>query len=163
MLVKPHRYTNQRINMTGKIVISIPYSGTRFLRRRLEIPESAHVYTPWKRLMELIEGKKILAPIRNPADNWNSWARRWPKDQPIEKQVGTFVRCWYTMHALTLIRDIEWYPIDIPELRNESIKDWSPVGHDDPGDNKHPFETDFIYDLPFVKQFYKYGEKYATV
>ncbi len=133
------------------IIVSIPYTGTRFLKKHLNIQESVHTYTPWTRLLELVDGRTIIAPLRDPAKNWTSWARRWT-DELLDHQIRVFVQSWYTMHALTLICDVDFIPVDLQQ--DDRITDWTPIGDEDTGSLVYKFRTDFLYNLPFVQKYY---------
>jgi hypothetical protein len=90
----------------------------------------------------------IIAPIRDPKAVWVSWSRR-------GKTELEFMRSFYTMHALSLIREIDFIAVDLKQdLR---ITDWTPIGEDDPGKTfpVQNFDCRPLYQLPFVKQFYE--------
>jgi hypothetical protein len=64
------------------------------------------------------------------------------------------------MHALTLVREIDFIAVDLQE--DPRITDWSPIGHNDNGEAKHPdIKLSHIYKLPFVERFYdgSFGNK----
>ncbi len=132
--------------------MSVPYSGTRFLMRNLGIMQRVHTYTPWNELMEILEGKTIITPMRDPAKNWLSWARRWPKDKPIDHQIVQYTRAWHVLHAVSLIKELDVIPVDLQQ--DKRVSNWIPVGDGDPGDNIHALNTDSIYELPIVQKYY---------
>lgn len=138
------------------IIVSIPHTGTRFLKERLGIDKHIHTIVDWDSLMREIEGKYIIAPLRNPKDVWMSDVRRWLK-WDAEDNVSRFVAAWYVMHALTLFRDIDFIPVDLQQ--DDRITDWTPVsGELDRNNKKHPqICLRRIYALPFVERYYGNG------
>jgi hypothetical protein len=58
------------------------------------------------------------------------------------------------MHAVTLWRQVDFIAVDLRD--DERIRNWEPVGDTDPGNAVHPaIDLTFLYDLPFVKAFYR--------
>lgn len=136
----------------GVIVVSVPYTGTRFLRERFGTKLSVHTFTPWDRLLEIIQGHKVVVPLRRPEDNWQSWARRWRQDEPIDHQIGEFNRSWYKLGMLDQVMELDLIPVDLQE--DSRIQNWDPVGKEDSGDNKHPYDVSHLYELRFIKKYY---------
>ena len=77
--------------------------------------------------MEAVEGKEIIAPLRDPISCWASTVRRWlkPKDKV---NLPNFIRAWYMMHALTLVREVNFIPVDLKLENKYGITDWTPIG-----------------------------------
>jgi len=137
-----------------EIVVSIPHSGTRFLKERLSI--DAHVHTNifgWDALIRETKGKKLVAPLRDPQAVWKSTVRRYNKWDATDN-ISNFFNSWFMMHALSLIRDIEFIPVDLQI--SDRITDWTPVGGEEDQCNTKCYPTCLrrIYVLPFVQKYY---------
>jgi len=134
------------------IIVSIPHTGTRFLRRRMRTKRYIHVTEPWDKLVETLTGREVISPLRSPQSVWRSYSRRWvDPDSPIDT-IG-FINNWYTMHTLTLFFDIDFIPVDLQQ--DKRITDWSPIGERDAGDAVHPdIDLSKVYQLPFVQKWY---------
>ena len=142
--------------MTHNLIISIPHTGTRFLRDQLGIDRFIHTARSWDFIMKEIEGKKLIAPLRSPKACWKSATRRQQKGRIFD--IAKWVRSWYIMHALTLIRDIEF--VIIERRTDPRVENWAKVGQNDPGDNKSVPAIDLkpIYALPFVRPHYSISD-----
>lgn len=138
----------------GRIIVSVPYTGTRFLRERLGIKQSVHTYTPWNRLLEIIDGHEVITPLRDPQANWHSWARRWDYAEDYDQQIARYNMCWFVLHSLSLIKDIDFIPVDLPNLRDSRIQDWTPVGNEDAGNLEHYYNAEALYNLPMIQKYY---------
>ena len=137
-----------------EIVVSIPYSGTRFLKERLGITEHVHtIIFGWDALIRETEGKKLVAPLRDPKAVWESTVRRYNRWDATDN-IPIFFTAWFMMHALSVIRDIEFIPVDLQI--SDRITDWTPIGGEEDMCNTkcYPMCLRRIYSLPFVKQFY---------
>jgi hypothetical protein len=150
------------IDKENTILVSIPYTGTRFLKERLGLKRTTHTTANWESLLGLVKGRKIIAPLRDPKSCWRSTVRRMTNTNTRDfKNVAGFFKAWYQMHSLTLLYDVDFIPVD---LRQDSrIQDWEPVGNDDRGENEKAPDVHLreLYELPFVKQFYSLGKNYA--
>jgi hypothetical protein len=137
--------------MSEPLIVSIPHSGTRFLRTRLGIREIKHTIEHWPCLLKATEDRHIISPIREPMSVWASY---WHYNRDVALQL--YFRAFYTMHALTLVREIDWIAVDLQY--DPRIENWEPVS-DNPSrpDPHYPPDFRHIYDLPFVQQFYKKG------
>jgi len=135
------------------IIVSVPHTGTRFLKKRLGIKDHIHTVALWEHLLEKTEGRTIISPLRNPVSVWRSTTRRWvTPDIPLDTH--SFLRSWYMLHALSLVRDIDFIAID--KQQDERITDWAPVGKGDEGRAVHPdIDLKPLYELPFIKEFYQ--------
>lgn len=136
------------------IIVSIPHTGTRFLKDRLGIEEHVHTNANWVRILERVNGKRIVSPLRSPYQVWRSWCRR--RDEPsINNWVGHFFASFYQMHALDQMFDIDFVCVDKRE--DERIEDWSRVGDGDPDHVKwklHRVDLRVLYKIPFVNEHY---------
>jgi hypothetical protein len=144
------------------VIVSIPHTGSRFLSARLAIDEIVHTELSWSELIKKTAGKVLVSPLRRPEDVLKSAVRRTPPELPLD--VAGWFHCWYMMHALTLIRNIDF--IVLEDMEDPRIFDWSPVGKDDKGslapDGRPmyhdrpvpPLPLDKIHELPFVRARY---------
>jgi hypothetical protein len=149
------------------IIVSIPHTGTRFLKERLGIEKSVHTHSKWESLYKQVEGKQIIAPLRHPNDVWESWARR--KNPPGTGRkahdsvmepfpYATFFSAWYNMHTLDMMFDVDFICVD--KCDDPRITDWTPVGDGDKGSVVRPAtELLPLYYLPFVRSRYGSWQK----
>lgn len=140
--------------MTPDIIVSVPHSGTRFLKERLSIAHHCHTHTNWRKLYEEIQGKHIIVPLRRPDEVWRSWCRRRDPDSVL-MWVGAFFQGWCILHTLDQMYELDFICIDKQEdLR---ISDWSKVGDgDENGPRWKLLKVDLrpLYKLPFVQEHY---------
>lgn len=140
------------------IIVSIPHTGSRFLRERLGIEEIIHTELSWRELVNKTAGLgDLVSPLKPPMAVLKSAVRRTPPELAFD-QAG-WIHNWYMMHALSMIRTINF--IDLLAQDDPRITDWSPVGHNDGGnrpmyDDRPMPDMDLgrIYELPFVKRRY---------
>lgn len=139
-------------SMTSDLIVSIPQTGTRFLRERLGVRDFVHTIESWEQLVGKTEGRNIVSPLRSPAACWASSTRRWTTSRPFDTEL--WLHSWYMMHALSLVRDIDF--IVIEKRDDPRISDWSKVGDRDEGKNRSIPDIGLrhIYELPFVKARY---------
>lgn len=155
-------------------VVSVPFSGTRFLRHTLSIPKSVHTYMDPTRILEYIQGVDLFViPLRDPRTNWVSWARRWPeKGKTWDKRIAEFERAWLGMawflegvlnsdNATVLV-----YPLDQmtnvgSRLADDASKhnleykpDVPKIGNEDHGSNTYEYDVSHIYKYDFVRRYY---------
>jgi len=145
--------------MTSSLVVSIPHTGTRFLKARLGITEHIHTIVYWDSLMrEVNKYDHIVAPLRDPSAVWQSTYRRWLKPDAHDN-LHRFIAAWYMMHALTLVRDVDFIPVDLK--LDPRITDWEPVTGELERNNKIKPNLCLmsIYALPFVAQYYSIRPK----
>ena len=136
------------------VVVSIPYTGTRFLKTRLRILRHVHTTCSWQQITSEVADYNIIAPLRDPKDCWDSATRRW-RDLTTPFDVSRFIQGWMMMHAVTLWRQVDFIPVDLQH--DKRITDWTPIGDTDPGKATRyepAIDLKFIYELPFVKQYY---------
>lgn len=135
------------------IVVSVPHTGSRFLRERLGLRKIIHTTKEWTYLWSVVEDKKLYAPLRDPRQTWLSHMRRSPHSRPFN--ICEWVGAWFKLHALSLVKEIEFIPIEKQD--HPLITDWSPVGHwDGDSDSGWMPEPDLkaIYDIPIIKKHY---------
>lgn len=136
------------------VVVSIPYSGTHFLKHHFG-GHCIHATGCWSSLMMRLQRKKpdahIYVPVRRPEHVWTSWTRR--KENP---DIAHFMSGWYNLHALSLVRYVDF--IDIDARDDPRISDWTPRGN-----LKHyPYEArelptrfrNVLHCIPFVQERY---------
>ena len=148
--------------MTSKpipnFVVSVPYTGTRFLKARFGGLSHVHTYTNWWDLLKACEGKILVAPLRDPSLVWASWCRRrigGNNKDPL-KVLGDFLHAWFKLHLLHERFEIQYVCVD--KKHDPRIKDWRPVGAGEfagspPG--YHQVDLRPIYDMPFIQTRYK--------
>lgn len=140
------------------LIVSIPHTGSRFLRERLGIEEIVHTERNWHDLINKTAGHHLIAPLRNPMSVLSSAVRRTPPELIMFDEAG-WIHNWYMMHALTLIRQVDF--IVLEHESDPRITDWSPVGHNDDGERPiynrplPPMDLGKIYELPFVVAAYR--------
>ena len=155
------------MNPDDSVIVSIPFSGTRYLRQALNIPRCAHTYVPPERLLEYVESAtNIVVPLRRPEDNWASWARRWPEGKPWDRRIAEFERAWIGMAWFleymsseivweaavdtTVKTTIKLYPdYKFPE------SDFPQIGSEDEGNNSYDYDVSHLYRYSFIKEYYK--------
>ena len=136
------------------IIVSIPHTGTRFLKERLGIEEHIHTHTNWRTLWGRVENRTIIAPLRRPDHVWRSWCRR--RDGPeIANWCGSFFMAWGIMHTLDQMMEVEFVCLDKKE--DPRISDWSRIGDGDSYHARwklHKADLRSLYKLPFVHRHY---------
>lgn len=154
------------------VIVSIPYSGTRYLRSALNIPKSVHTYVPPDVMMEYIgDARYIFAPLRQPESNWAAWARRWPHGKPWDRRIAEFERAWMGMAWICNEYDVQFIPLDHdvgPRLLTGAqelvgLVPFEPekrFGEDDEGSNSYDYNVKHLYRYNFVKQYYTYKENH---
>ena len=140
--------------MTHKIIISVPHSGTRFLKKRLGIEQHVHANANWLKLVEDIGDKQIIAPLRSPESVWRSWCRRRHSDD-LTNWVAQFFASWFVLHALDQLYDIDYICVDKRE--DSRITDWTKVGDQDENHGQwklHKVDLRPLFKLPLVQKHY---------
>lgn len=139
--------------MLDAIVVSIPHTGTRFLKERLGIEHHVHTHKSWEIICKEIAGKRLVSPLRHPLNVWKSWAKR---HRVTRFPYIGFAASWYLMHTLDMLYEIDF--IDLEVKTDPRIKNWSRVGDDDVEvtveDTLPPGDFNQLYKLPFVQRFY---------
>ena len=136
------------------IIVSIPHTGTRFLKERLGIEDHVHTHTNWNALWKQIHNRSLIAPLRNPTSVWRSWCRR-RDDGDVLRWAPHFFASWYVMHTLDQMLDVEFVCIDKQE--DQRITDWGKVGDADQshaGWKLHRVDLRVLYKIPFVQRHY---------
>lgn len=148
-------------------VVSIPHTGTRFLREVLTT-NSNHVGGGWQKKDNIFQMCHVFSPMRNPTAVWDSWMKRLGSGGRSLKQ---FNLCWEDLGRLDRCYPVHFIHLDLPdrdnelgaasELLGESLTaNWaSMVGHaptrvwDGPVPVKPDWEM--IYRLPMIRGFYQ--------
>lgn len=131
------------------VIVSIPFSGTRYLRQALSIPKCVHTYVPPNRLMEYIGGAtRFVVPLRDPKENWKSWARRWPEGKPWDKRIAEFERAWMGMAWF-----LQCYEAEVLTIDDFPKSDIPMIGKEDEGNNSYLYDVSHIYKYDFVKEY----------
>jgi hypothetical protein len=147
---------SQSIELTtpDSIVVSIPHTGTRFLKERLGIADHIHTIANWVKLKDRIQDKQIIAPLRSPPAALRSWCRRRAQDQVLN-WIGSFFHAWHIMHALDQLYEIDFICVDKQD--DPRITDWTKVGDEDQSSahwKPHSVDLRHLYKLPFVQRHY---------
>lgn len=152
-----------------RVIVSIPYSGTRFLQHSLKTPRCAHTYNPPERLSAYVsDAQHVVVPLRRPEDNWASWARRHPDGVPWDKRIAEFERSYMGMAWFLQTTDKEVHIIKIgePTTRHELVEVSKVLGVDpaletdkkgstDEGDKIYEYDVSHLYKIyKFVKENY---------
>lgn len=110
---------------TSRIVVSVPGSGTRFVKERLNVETSWHTWENWDHLRKQCDQADVLyIPIRQPQKVFESWVKNGRFGGPRHL---LWYKAWYQLNMLYLL-----YPsaevICVDKKNSELIKDWRPVG-----------------------------------
>lgn len=145
-------------NVEREIVLSVAHSGTRFLMKRLDIPDHCHTHWEWDKIMDTLKGRKPVVAMRDPAEVWKSWCgRRNAEGQHLNKKIsyegGVFFLSYGLLHALDQLMDMDVVCVDKQE--DQRIRDWDRIGawHQKPADIL-PINLKPIYELPIVRRYY---------
>jgi len=137
------------------IILSVPHTGTRFLKERLGIEHHVHANSGWQGMFEFCQDREaIYVPLRRPHEVWRSWCRRHYGRDPLE-WVGHFMAGWFHINALEQLFELDFIAVDRPG--DPRISDWSRVGKYDgrPTDWKlHKVDLRILYTLPYIKRHY---------
>lgn len=140
--------------MTSKIIVSVPHSGTRFLKKRLGIKDHVHANANWVKLWEEVEGREVIVPLRKPPSVLRSWCRR-RADRELVNWIAQFCASWFILHALDQMMELDYICID--KCEDPRIDDWTKVGDEDGSHVRwklHKVDLRPIYKLPFVDRHY---------
>lgn len=152
-------------------MISIPYSGTRFLKKTFKISQNCHSFAEPPLLISYVgDRENIVVPLRRPEDNWKAWARRWPKHKPWDDRIAGFERSYLGMYwVLEYFKDRNIIIIPLDLLDNQAteleriardnglryIPVEERVGETDEGDNWYDYDVKKVYRYNYIKQHYK--------
>lgn len=140
--------------MTHKIIVSVPHTGTRFLQKRFGIAHHVHTHSNWVKIMNEIQDRQIVSPLRHPKDVWRSWCRRRHADD-LTNWVSQFFIAWGNLHTLDQMYDIDFVCVDKGE--DSRITDWQKVGDTD-GDSAqwklHKVDLRPLMKLPMIQRNY---------
>lgn len=132
------------------MILSVPHSGTRFLKDRLGDPDHAHTHWGWDRISTALAACDCppIVPLRSPADVWNSWCRRNPDNFPYCE----FFLAWGQLHALDMMMELDVICIDRQD--DPRIDDWTPTGVYDAGQGILPIDLRSLHNLPIVERYF---------
>lgn len=153
-MVEQSQSTVLTISKKDPIIVSIPHTGTRFLKDRLDIEHHIHTHTNWVTLYERVKNKHIIVPLRNPSTVWRSWCRR-KDEEEVLNWAPQFFASWYIMHTLDQLFDLDIICID--KQVDERITDWGKVGDSDNSHAKwklHKVDLRVLYKIPLVQRNY---------
>jgi len=148
------------------IVVSVPHTGTRTLRGLLGAP-GWHVFG--EDFEKMVEGKRLIAPLRDPTEVWASFCRRRGTGHAVA--LSRYDESWMALAGWDAVYDITYVPVDIPGVRDDIMAelgveniDWDrKAGHLSEEDLLacKGYEGDWIekdigwvYDLSFIRKFY---------
>lgn len=135
--------------------MSVPHTGTRFLKERLGIDAYYHVWLKWPDVMRRAWGaSKVYVPLRHPEDVYKSWIKR----ERLGDKSGPWrwYMAWYTLQALDDRLDLDVICVDKQE--DPRIKDWERVGFREPPAKQthfHDVRWDVLFQLPIVSRHYE--------
>lgn len=135
-----------------KIVVSVPHSGTRFIRKRLGVEDYIHTSASWEKLWQEVKGREIVVPLRSPSTVWRSWCRRESGRDVLQWSPGFFV-AWTVLHALDRLFELDVICIDTQQ--DPRIADWTAEGDKDAsgtGWKLHKVDLRPLYKLPIVAE-----------
>lgn len=137
-----------------RTIVSVPHSGTRFLKERLGIETHVHTNCNWNALWERVHNKEIIVPLRSPDAVWRSWCRR--RNHPdIGKWVASYFISWGMMHTLDQLLELDFICVD--KANDPRIDNWERIGDKDEsvaGWKLHNIDLRPIYKIPLVQRHY---------
>lgn len=132
----------------SRVVVSVQHTGSRFLCERLGIHTNDIIHTnqPLTSVIEKIDGRDIITPLRHPKDVWHSWCKRGKADSNL------FLFSWARLNTLCFLTPIDFIAVDKQE--DSRITDWTKVCHN-PKEAECP-EVDLrgIMKMPFIRGHY---------
>ena len=150
------------------IIISVPHTGTVFLREVLYCNYfHCDDLTPEK-LAETVEGKIVVSPLRDPVDVWRSWVKREGTGLQLPRE--RFTENWKRLAQMDRDYDVHYVCVDRPE-RDEQLRvvekklsdprriskrlhtDWKPLNSVSGEVSEKP-EIDWVYELDPVRKYY---------
>lgn len=141
-----------------RLIVSVPHSGTRFLKSRFGWRDHRHTITSYERLISDIEAwdHKIIIPLRHPQDVLRSWFSRQKHRQTY--WLTQFVMAWTHLQHVHDACDSEVVTIEGQD--HFEITDWTPVGDTDKKYDNCVEKADYIditpiFALPIIQQRYK--------
>lgn len=145
------------------MIVSVPHTGTRFLKERLAIKDHIHTHTRCGTVLKRVKNRQLIAPLRAPADVWGSWCRRAGEKEPL-MWAPSFFAAWFVMYALDLTFGVDFICIDKQE--DARITDWSIVGAKEPKYARgklHGVDLSVLFSIPFLQQHYPSMSAYDVV
>jgi hypothetical protein len=137
------------------VILSVPHTGTRFLKERLGIEHHVHANSGWMGMYDFcLDREAIYVPLRRPHEVWRSWCRRHYGREPLE-WAGQFFAGWFNVNALSKLFPVEFIAVDRPG--HPLIDDWTRVGQFEgrATDWKlHKCDLRIIYTLPYIVDIY---------
>lgn len=140
-----------------KLIVSVPHTGTRFLKQRLKVVEHCHTTNSYDRLWDTIEkyDRRVIIPLRHPQDVVRSWITR-DKHKQLGWQVQ-FGLAW--THLQYIYERCSAEVICVDKQEHPDIEDWTPIGNFDQKRNDGA-EADHIgiyhiFQLPIVHENYE--------
>jgi len=151
-------------------VVSVPYSGTRFTKDSLNLDQSIHSFADPGRFYQYLSKYDILdlvIPLREPADNWKAFARRWPEFKSMNDCIGKYNRSWAGMAWILSDPVFNFHVVNIKsptikedlkkiadKLELDFVDDVEQKGQNDEGLREYEYDVRHIYDYKFVKKYF---------
>ena len=131
------------------MILSVPHSGTRFLKDRLSDPEHCHTHWSWDRITERLSScdQPPIVPLRNPLDVWASWCRR---NGTTNFPYTEFFLAWGQLHTLDQMMELDVICVDRKD--DPRIDDWTPVGVFGTEQVILPIDLRSLHTLPIVER-----------
>lgn len=139
--------------MKTSIVISVPHSGTNFVKERMNAQLAIHTWIDWHVLYKHAqEADHIYVPMRNPVDVHETWIRR--SRMRFWRDIEEWYCAWYNLNAIVHLFDCDIIYVDKQE--DPRIKDWGKVGSLPKArpDHWQEITIERLWELPIVRDHY---------
>lgn len=135
-------------------VISVPHTGTNFIKKRFGVLNYIHSWVPWGQLYETAKNAEhIYIPMRNPIDVYHTWVRR-NRLHGIHG-VEDWCRSWYQLNAIHQLFDCDVIYVDKQE--DPRIDNWEKVASNPKPMPEKWMKVDYavLWHLPIVRNHYR--------
>lgn len=136
-----------------KTVISVPHTGTNFVKKHMNANLAVHSWIDWGQLYKHAkEADHIFVPMRNPVDVYDTWVRRGRLHHP--RDVESWYRAWYNLNAILHCFDCDVIYVDKNE--DPRIKNWGKIGSLPKAKPDHwqKITIGRLWELPVIKNSY---------
>jgi hypothetical protein len=135
-----------------KIIVSVPHSGSHFLKKHLQATHIHHTWLEWDGLVRLCkEAEHIYVPLRHPRDIFESWGKRKQMNNPTQ-----WYRAWIHLQALDDLFDLDIVAVD--QQKDERIRCWRPENHVTTSQQRGALESSVFWEpllgLPIISRYY---------
>jgi len=135
------------------VIVSIQHTGARFLSERfgLEWNDIIHTNQPLVDVIDKIDGRDIITPLRHPEDVWRSWCKRYIHLDTTTR-LSRLMSSVFTLGNLSMHHNIDFIAVDKQE--DSRISDWSKVCHN-PKDVEYPeVDLSYFWEMSFIREHY---------